>query len=150
MINHRYVLLAFLYKTRTWVNHGLTQQWEQRQEEVPGFTFWCLWSEVFLNFNTTKVDACFINSNNRFSNKRMDECQQASYNQINASREGSEREKRKQQGKMATVAVYNERQARMRVRMPIEPTHHSSFLQTTKVINDCGQYLPCWHIAVVM
>ena len=31
----------------------------------------------------------------------------------------------KQQGKMATVAVYNERQARMRVRMPIEPTHHS-------------------------
>ena len=49
--------------------------------------------EVFLNFNTTKVDACFINSNNRFSNKRMDECQQASYNQINASREGSKREK---------------------------------------------------------
>ena len=50
----------------------------------------------------------------------MDECQQASYNQINVSREGSKREKRKQQGKMATVAVYNERQARM----PIEPTHH--------------------------
>ena len=25
---------------------------------------------------------------------------------------------------MATVAVYNERQARMHVRMPIEPTHH--------------------------
>ena len=56
----------------------------------------------------------------------MDECQQASYNQINASREGSKREKRKQQGKMATVAVYIERQARMRVRMPIEPTHHTS------------------------